>query len=258
MLALCLFGAYLLGWYRESAGLARLSSAGYRLFPKSRSMNGDFHFLDIVFFAVVAGFLVLRLRSVLGKRTGNERPPMPMGQPAPEAADNVVDLAAARKPAAEPLPPGPLGEGVATIRGLDPDFRLDAFLSGARMAFEMIVQAYAEGDLKTLRPLLADEVYGPFSGAIEQRRRVGETLETELMGIRTVEAVEARLNGTFAEVTVRFVSEQVNVVKDAEGRVVDGDPTRVIDVVDLWTFRRDTRSTDPNWQLAATRAAEEH
>lgn len=223
-------------------------------------MNGDFHFLDIVFFAMVAGFLVLRLRSVLGKRTGNERQiPNPLARPQAEAAaDNVVDLATARKPAPEPLPPGPLGEGVATIRGVDPDFRLDTFLSGARMAFEMIVQSYADGDLKALRPLLADAVYAPFANAIEQRRKTGEILVSELMGIRTVEAADARLNGTYAEVTVRFVSEQVNAVKDAEGRVVEGDPNRVIDVVDLWTFSRDTRSTDPNWQLVATRAAEEN
>ncbi|MCR6629467.1 MAG: Tim44/TimA family putative adaptor protein [Magnetospirillum sp.] len=228
-------------------------------------MNGDFPFLDIVFFAMVAAFLVLRLRSVLGKRTGNERPPPERWNrgPAPaergkeRPADNVVELPTARKPVAEPLPPGPLGEGVAAIRGVDPEFSLDGFLSGARMAFEMIVQAFADGDLKTLRPLLADEVYGPFSAAVEQRRQSGETLVTELMGIRTVEAADARLNGTFAEVTVRFVSEQVNVVKDAEGRIVEGDPSRVIDVTDLWTFRRDTRSNDPNWQLAATRAAEE-
>lgn len=228
-------------------------------------MNGDFHFLDIVFFAMVAVFLVLRLRNVLGKRTGTERPPAQWGQaearreaPA-ETADNVIDLASARgKPAAEPLPPGPLGEGVAEIRAADPDFRLDGFLSGARMAFEMIVQAYADGDLKVLRPLLADEVYGPFAHAVEGRRQSGETLISELMGIRTVEATDARLNGTFAEVTVRFVSEQVNATKDAEGRIVDGDPSRVIDVVDVWTFRRDTRSPDPNWQLCATRAAEDH
>lgn len=222
-------------------------------------MNGDLHFLDIVFFAMVAGFLVLRLRSVLGKRTGNERPTSnPLGRPNAEAGDNVVDLASARKPAPEPLPPGPLGEGVATIRAADAEFRLDGFLSGARMAFEMIVQAYADGDLKTLRPLLADEVYGPFAAAVENRRRHAQTLITELMGIRTVEAVDARMNGSFAEVTVRFVSEQVNTLRDAEDRVIEGDPNRVIDVVDVWTFRRDVRASDPNWQLVATRAAEEH
>jgi predicted lipid-binding transport protein (Tim44 family) len=231
-------------------------------------MNGDFHFLDIIFFAMVAAFLVLRLRNVLGRRTGNERPPTQWGAkrevPAPAkpdgVADNVVDLASARKPApAEPvLPPGPLGEGVGAIRTADPNFSLDAFLSGARMAFELIVDAYAAGNTTALRPLLADAVYGPFSDAIAQRQRAGETLETELLGIRTVEAVDAHLNGTVAEVTVRFVSEQVNLVKDAQGRIVEGDPQRIADVVDLWTFSRDTRAKDPNWQLAATRPAEDH
>lgn len=237
-------------------------------------MSGDFHFLDIVFFAMVAVFLVLRLRSVLGKRTGNERPPAQWEQgdspradtrreaPAEQRGDNVVDLPTARRPAAEstapePLPAGPLGDGVARIREVDPEFRLDPFLSGARMAFEMIVQAYAEGDLATLRPLLADPVYTPFAAAIERRRQAGETLVSELMGIREIKAVEARLDGSLAEVTVRFVSEQINGLRDADGRVVEGDPSRIIDVVDLWTFRRDTRSPDPNWQLVATRAAEE-
>ncbi|MBC7952103.1 MAG: Tim44 domain-containing protein [Rhodospirillaceae bacterium] len=230
-------------------------------------MNGDFHFLDIIFFAMVAAFLVLRLRNVLGRRTGNERPPPQWGAkreaPVPAkpddavAPDNVVDLAAARKPVPVDamLPPGPLGEGVGAIRAADPSFSLDTFLSGARMAFEMIVDAYATGNTKVLRPLLADAVYNPFADAIAQRQRAGETLETELLGIRVVEAADAHLNGTVAEVTVRFVSEQVNLVKDAQGRIVEGDPQRITDVVDLWTFSRDTRGKDPNWQLAATRAA---
>lgn len=223
-------------------------------------MSGDSYLLDIVFFAVVAVALVLRLRNVLGKRTGTERPPAQWDRD--KAADNVVDLETARpRPAPdgddEPLPPGALGEGVAEIRAVDPSFRLDPFLSGARMAFEMILQAYAEGDLRTLRPLLADGVYRPFADAIAARDRAGETLISELMGIREVKAADARMNGTMAEVTVRFVSEQVNAVKDAEGRIVDGDPNRVIDVVDLWTFHRDTRLGDPNWQLVATRAAED-
>ncbi len=225
-------------------------------------MSGDSYLLDIVFFAVVAVALIMRLRNVLGKRTGNERPPPQWERQ--EAPDNVVDIGTARSRAAAPdeaedekLPPGPLGEGVAEIRAADPSFRLDPFLSGARMAFEMILQAFAAGDLRTLRPLLADGVYRPFADAIEARGRSGETLISELMGIREVKAVDARMNGTLAEVTVRFVSEQVNAVKDSEGRVVDGDPNRVIDVIDIWTFRRDTRTADPNWQLVATRAAED-
>lgn len=226
-------------------------------------MNGDFHSLDIVFFAVVAVFIVLRLRSVLGRRTGNERPPPAQWGARPEAAaeadpaapGNVIDLASARKPApAEDLPPGALGEGVAAIRAADPSFTLASFLTGARAAFEMIVDAYAAGDTKALRPLLGDSVYEPFARAIDDRRRNGEELVTELMGIRKVEAMDARMDGTVAEVTVRFVSEQVNTLKDAEGRVVEGDPTRITDVIDVWSFRRDTRAKDPNWYLSATRS----
>lgn len=226
-------------------------------------MNDGFHALDIIFFAMVAVFLVLRLRSVLGRRTGNERPPpqdwgVRREAPQPDAAaDNVVDLPGARKPAAEPLPEGPLGVGVAAIRAADPSFTLDGFVSGARMAFEMIVEAYAAGNKKVLRPLLADEVYNPFAQAIEGRDRAGETLESELIGVRKAEATDARMDGPMAMVTVRIVSEQVNVVKDAEGRIVEGDPTRVTEVIDEWTFCRDTRSKDPNWQLVATRSPED-
>lgn len=233
-------------------------------------MNGDFPFLDIIFFAMVAVFLVLRLRNVLGRRTGNERPPQtqwgskrpaPPGPAAePDAAlqpDNVVNLPTARKPVYAPVPGGPLGEGVAAIRAADPGFTLEGFLSGARMAFEMIVAAYAAGDTRALRPLLADSVYDPFADAIQKRRNAGETLETELVGVRSVEAVDAHLNGSVAEVTVRFVSEQVNVVKDAQDRIVEGDPTRIADVKDVWTFRRDTHGKDPNWQLSATRSGED-
>lgn len=225
-------------------------------------MTDGFQAIDIIFFAVVAVFLVLRLRSVLGRRTGTEREPPRDLRPAPEAApeaapDNVIDLARARKPAGEPLAEGPLAAGAADIRGFDPSFSLDSFLLGARAAFEMVLEAFAAGDKTALRPLLADAVYQSFATAIDERDRAGHTLTTELMGIRKVEPVEARLDGSIAAVTVRFVSEQINVLKDGGGKVIDGDPQRMTDVTDEWTFRRDTRSKDPNWQLAATRSPED-
>lgn len=221
-------------------------------------MNDGFQAIDIIFFAVVAVFLILRLRSVLGRRTGTERePPRDWQAPRETAPDNVIDLARARKPATEPLPDGPLAPGVAAIRSVDPSFSLDDFLLGARAAFEMIVEAFAAGDKQGLRPLLADAVYQSFAAAIDERERSGHTLTTELMGIRKVEPVEARLDGTHAAVTVRFVSEQINVLKDSSGKLVEGDPQRMIDVTDEWTFRRDTRSKDPNWHLAATRSPED-
>lgn len=224
-------------------------------------MNEQFHFLDIVFFAMVAAFLILRLRSVLGKRTGNERPPQewrrgPAG-PAPSVPDNVIDLARARKPAEPALPEGPVGDGLRAIMAADPDFTPNDFLTGARAAFEMIVGAYAAGDRQALKPLLADDVYRRFVEAIDTREKAGETLENELISIRAADIIEARLEGSDAVVTVRYRTEQINVIKDSEGRIVDGDPGSVSDVVDEWTFRRDTRSRDPNWQLAATHSPDD-
>ncbi|TAN60964.1 MAG: Tim44 domain-containing protein, partial [Magnetospirillum sp.] len=128
---------------------------------------------------------------------------------------------------------------------------------GARAAFEMIVGAFAAGDKATLQPLLAPEVFRHFAEAIDGRARNGETLTTDLVGIRSIEPVEARMDGGFAGLTLRIVSEQVNALRDHEGNVVEGSADRVIDVTDEWTFRRDTRSGDPNWVLAATRTPED-
>ncbi|MEW5728203.1 MAG: Tim44/TimA family putative adaptor protein [Pseudomonadota bacterium] len=220
-------------------------------------MNDGFHLIDIVFFAMVAAFLVLRLRSVLGRRTGNERPPPGMGDSRGPSPDNVIDLASARKPAQEELPDGPVGAGLMAIRSADPSFAVEDFLSGARAAFAMIVEAYAAGEKGVLKPLLSPSVYHGFAEAIDGRARAGEVLDTELISVRSAEIVDARMDGGVANVTVRFRSEQVNLVKDLEGRVLDGDPDRVSDVTDEWTFARDTRSRDPNWQLVATRAPED-
>ena len=219
-------------------------------------MNDGFHFLDIIFFAMVAAFLVLRLRSVLGKRTGAERPPEQW--PAPDdAGAAVIDLAARRRSVAEPPAESPVGRGLAAIRAADRNFDLDGFLGGGRAAFEMIVSAFAAGDKAALQTLLAPDVYRHFAEAIDNRARNGETLTTDLVGIRSVEPVEARMDGTFASVTLRIVSEQVNALRDHEGHVVEGSADKVIDVIDEWTFRRDTRSSDPNWALAATRTPED-
>ncbi len=231
-------------------------------------MNGDFHFLDIIFFAAVAAFLVLRLRSVLGKRTGNERPPTQWQHKAPPAEpsapnaegqtgaqtlpDNVVALPTARRPAPEPLPEGEVGDGIAAIRARDPNFSQTGFLQGARAAFEMIVGAYAAGDKNALRPLLAKPVHASFAAAIDDRKRNAHVFTSDLVGISKAEITDARLDGTEARVTVLFVSEQINAVTDSQGTVIEGDPSRVIQVRDRWTFTRDTRSRDPNWQVAAT------
>jgi predicted lipid-binding transport protein (Tim44 family) len=225
-------------------------------------MGGGFQFLDIILFAVVAVFLVLRLRSVLGRRTGTEQRRDPFaGAPANdqpvrrEAPIAVPDLSA--KPVIEPAAPAPaspVAAGLAQIREADPSFEEDHFLAGTRAAFEMIVNAYAAGDSASLRPLLSDDVFANFNGAIEERRKAGNMHTTTLIGIRAVDLLEANAQARNAMLTVKIVSDQINVTRDSVGRVVDGDPSAVTPVTDIWTFSRNTRSRDPNWTLVATRS----
>jgi predicted lipid-binding transport protein (Tim44 family) len=222
---------------------------------------GDFsHYFDIVLFAMIAAFLVLRLRSVLGRRTGTERRRDPIvggveraGNPAP---DKVISLPRRPGAAAVPTPPGlapgSVGAGIARIRAADPDFDADHFIQGARAAFEMIVTAFAQGDKHRLRPLLSDEVFTQFTAAIDERQAAGETLETRIVKLDTADIVQATVVGSTAQVTVKLVSLQNNVLRAHDGSIVDGHPDHPVEKTDFWTFARDTRSTDPNWALIAT------
>ncbi|BBK45281.1 hypothetical protein STVA_53010 [Allostella vacuolata] len=225
-------------------------------------MNSGFQLFDIILFAMIAAFLVLRLRSVLGRRTGNERPPTDIfgSKRKAEADDGKVvalpqrgdapidaDIGAPR----ETVPNSPAA-GVAEIQAADPSFDPDGFVEGARGAFEMIVGAFAQGDTQSLRPLLNDAVFTRFADAIRDREAQKQSLETTIVGIKAVDLHEAHLEGRTAFVTVRFVSDQINVVRDAGGKVVDGEPGQTAELIDLWTFARDTRSRDPNWLLVTT------
>jgi predicted lipid-binding transport protein (Tim44 family) len=221
---------------------------------------GDFpHYFDIILFAMVAAFLVLRLRSVLGRRTGHERrrnPFLRQAEPPSDqiAGDKVVPIGprvAAPAPATEP-PGDAVAAGLAKIRAADPSFDPPQFLEGARAAFEMIVAAFAAGDKARLRPLLSDEVYRPFAAAIDERIAARETLETRILGLKQLDIVEAELAGRTARGTLKLVSDQINVLRAHDGSIVDGDPEHAIEKTDFWTFARDTRSTDPNWVLVAT------
>jgi predicted lipid-binding transport protein (Tim44 family) len=235
---------------------------------------------DIILIGLVAIFLILRLRSVLGKRTGNERPPArdPFAPPAPPTAsprvgdapagqsgkDNVVPLPTANGPAPRPTlaTAGPGGiratvlptaaAGVAAIRTADSAFDPSSFTAGARAAFTAIVEAFAKGDTATLRPLLDGPTYASFEAAIRGRTERKEKAETTLIGFEASDISAAELQGAYANVTVRFVSEQINVLRNAEGQIIDGNPNEVQKVIDLWTFRRDTKSSDPNWLLIKT------
>ena len=231
-------------------------------------MGGDNAVLiEIIIFAMIAAFLVHRLRSVLGRRNGEERPrpnPFAGGDESEAARDNVIPLPSrnrADRPSLSSPPssadadePLSLAARLASIHDADPNFDEKGFLIGARGAFEMIVAAFAAGDLKTLRPLLADDVYDNFARAVRDRQSAGETLGTSIEAIRDADVVDARLARAEAMLTVRFVSDQINLSRDKDGRIVDGDPDQPVEVVDVWTFARDTRSRDPNWRLVETRA----
>jgi len=223
-------------------------------------MNGGFEYFDIILFAMIAAFLVYRLGSVLGKRTGHERQAdrfEPASGRGPKGAenDNVVSMPSrgnATSPEAEKEPDTPLGAAITQIKLADPSFTRESFLNGARSAFEMIITAYALGDMKTLRMLLSDDVFANFEAAVGARERAGRTQETTLVGIDSAEFLEARLDGNNAILTVKYESQQVNATRDESGEVLEGDPSKVEKVTDIWTFSRDLRASDPNWILVGT------
>jgi predicted lipid-binding transport protein (Tim44 family) len=203
-------------------------------------MGDNFQVLEILVFAVIAGILVLRLRSVLGRRTGNER---------------RRDLPFAPPPAVTPTPAAiaPPAAGPSSVAdALDPSFDRAAFLTGARGAFEIIVQSFAAGDSAKLQPLLSPPVFKSFSDAIEARNRANEKQETKIVAIKSAEIAQSRVEGGTGLVTVKFVSDQILVTRNAADAVVDGDPDHAVEHTDIWTFSRPVWSPDPNWILIAT------
>lgn len=228
-------------------------------------MGDGFVFIEIVIFAMIAAFLVYRLRSVLGRRTGEERQrPNPFtAAPGQAKPDNVVPLPERNRPRPDVAPGGnvtasdeplSLAASIDQIRAADPNFDEKHFLEGAKAAFAMIVDAFARGDTATLRPLLADDVYDSFARVIRDRQAAGEQHEARIELVREAEVVEAKLDAArTAHVTVRLVSDQVNVVRDRAGTVIDGDPKALVENTDVWTFARNLRSRDPNWALVEVR-----
>jgi predicted lipid-binding transport protein (Tim44 family) len=237
-------------------------------------MRDVFDIYTIIFLAL-AVFIFLRLRSVLGQRTGRERPPYDpyaAREPARPATENVVALpnrmpeVAAPKPA-EPVAAGerwkgladagsPLAAGLDTIVGADPNFDPKHFVTGARAAYEMIVNAFAEGDRRTLKNLLSREVYEGFETAISEREKRGETVENRFVSIDNAEVTAAELRAHTAQLTVRFQSKLITATRDKDGNVTDGNAEKITDVTDVWTFARDLSSRDPNWKLVATEAGQ--
>ena len=237
-------------------------------------MRDVFDIYTIIFLAL-AVFIFLRLRSVLGQRTGRERPPfdnyatrdvrtgptdgkvvaLPGRTPdATQKAEEPVEPSDRWKDIAEPG--SALAKGLDAIASEDPTFDAKHFLTGARAAYEMIVTAYATGDRRQLKNLLSREVYERFDTAITERQQRGETAEKRFVAIERADLQSAEALGKTAQITAQLVSQLVSVTRDRSGTVIDGNPDAVTDVTDVWTFARDIGSRDPNWKLVATEAGQ--
>lgn len=213
--------------------------------------------VEIFFLAMLAGFIGLRLYHVLGRRTGHEKPvadPFRPGSPdrvAPSArvraepeAPIAIDLPADVAPDVRP--------GLEAIARADRSFSPEAFLAGAQGAYAMILEAFWKGDTEALKDLVSDEMFANFKAAIDARAESGERIENRLLQVDRAQIVGALMNGTMAEISVRFDAEIVTVTRDTEGRVIAGDPNSSVETHDLWTFSRHTASADPAWLLVAT------
>jgi predicted lipid-binding transport protein (Tim44 family) len=235
--------------------------------------------LDIytIIFLALAVFIFARLRSVLGQRTGNERPPYDAfkreaGKPA--TADNVVQLpgskvasddgiadkgatidATTEKPdrwAGIAAAGTPVAAGLDAIQREQHDFNAQHFIAGAKAAYEMIVTAFAEGDRKTLKNLLARDVFDNFAKAIAERESRGETTETRFVAIEKAEITEAEVKANMMQLTVRFLSQIVTTTKNKAGETIESASNGMTDITDVWTFARPIGTNDPNWKLVAT------
>ncbi|MBI3441271.1 MAG: Tim44 domain-containing protein [Proteobacteria bacterium] len=218
--------------------------------------------LDILIFALVAAFLVSRLRAVLGTRHGDERP-----RQNPFAVDEVP---APLKPPVKPAPlqkpaqlidstankDGRIDTGLDEISAADHSFDVSSFIEGAKAAFTMVVTAYSKGKRDELKPLLSPKLYADFDAGITAREAAGHTAQTDIHRIKNARIIEAHLGGTMCYITVDYDVEQTAVTRDKTGAVIEGNPDRISAVQDIWTFTRDTRSVDPNWILIETRAAD--
>ena len=205
-------------------------------------------FIDILIFAVIAILLVLRLRSVLGQRTGYEQPqdsqmkesftdkanaPIPF----PKAANKTEKIS---------------GSGLDALRGADPQFNEKEFLQGATAAFNMILTAYADGDQAQLKRLLSYDLLKSFTQTINERVAAKESLEINVNEIREVSILNAEVVESVASITLHFHSTQTRIAQDENGNIMDDSDTEPREFIDIWTFERDLTLSDPNWKLAET------
>ena len=248
-------------------------------------MNGQFDLITLISL-VVAAVAILKLKSVLGQRTDEDDqrverlktrerdgqktpaggPPgeviaMPRrdrDEPALAAPSETASATAATRIRAYPAVDAGVTDGLLAIAKFDPTLDPEAFLQGSGRAYEMIVSAFADGDRKALKDLLSRDVYEGFVGAITEREELGEKIDQQFVGMKKSDIVEAAMKGGVAYITVRFVSELITARRDKANTVIDGDPQKIVDVTDIWTFSRDVSTArarnNLNWRLEETQA----
>jgi len=226
-------------------------------------MNSEgFPYGDIVILALIAGFILLRLRGVLGSRTGNDQPnffakKMLSGAEQEPVVQVEEKSLKPKTPAdADPYLAG-LGEGAVTdalgqIKARDAQFNASDFLQGARTAFEMVFDAFVKSDKPTLRMLMSDTIFQHFAGAADAREAQENKLETTLVSAQAKDITDAELIKNMARIGVRFASEQISVTRNAKGDIIEGNPSEVHHVEDHWVFERDVTSKNPNWKIVET------
>jgi predicted lipid-binding transport protein (Tim44 family) len=214
--------------------------------------------IQIVILAAIALFLILKLRNVLGTREGFEKPREVSGTGPARRRDRsfeVIEGGSADVDIADFVDPeSEAGKALAEMKKVDREFSVADFSHGARAAYEMIVMAYENGELETLKQYLSPEVYEPFEAAINARKAKGLAVEASFAGVREVKLTDARFDPATneADITVRFVGELTSVVRDPEGRIVEGTPNELKQQRDVWTFTRNMASDNPNWLLTGT------
>ena len=240
-------------------------------------MNGKIDLITLIAL-VVALVAIIKLRSVLGRRTSDDDARYQERMRAEEArqraaSEKVVTLPSRGRetPADASIDHEDAGDveerikkftsnkaiekGLIEIARLDPSFDPSHFLTGAKQAYEMIVTAFAEGNKRILGDLLSSDVYEGFVEAISARESRGEQIDQSFVGINKADVIEAELKGSTASVTVKFVSQLISATRDSSGEILSGDPQKITEVTDIWSFARDTQSNNPNWRLVGTQAA---
>ncbi|WP_128255069.1 Tim44/TimA family putative adaptor protein [Falsirhodobacter deserti] len=213
--------------------------------------------IQLLVLAAIAVFLILKLRSVLGTRTGFEKPPVQPGTPevANQRGGFEVIEGGPDRDITDHVPEGSdSAVALAAMKRVEPSFSVTEFLSGARGAYEMILTAFDRGELEDVRSFITPDVFEAFSEAVEARRAQGLTVQSNIIGIRELAVNEATFSeaSSIAEITVRFMAEMTTVVKNGAGEIVEGSETELKRQRDLWTFQRAMGAPDPNWRLVAT------